>query len=97
MYHVQDYKHFQGCAWPRSSTEKLLSEMFTGRAAQFLAVLKALEDHSRRPLYQGPPNPKTELDQDTVSDVYHVIPNNLRKHINNLLYCYRNYFVLVLN
>lgn len=61
----------QSCAWPRSPTEKLLSEMFTGRAAQFLALLKALEDHNRRPLYQGPPNPKTELDQDTISDVYH--------------------------
>ena len=64
---------FQSCAWPRSPTEKLLSEMFTGRAAQFLALLKALEDHNRRPLYQGPPNPKTELDQDTISDVYHVM------------------------
>jgi len=60
--------------------------MFTGRAAQFLAVLKAFEDHNRRSLYQGPPNPKTELDQDTVSDIYHVIPNHGSLFIIYLLY-----------
>ena len=91
-------RHFQGCAWPRSPTEKLLTEMFAGRAAQFLAVLKALEDHNRRPLYQGPSNPKTELDQDTISDVYHVMYNMATNWSNNLLYYYyRNFFVLVLS
>ena len=59
---------------PRSPTEKLLIEMFTGRAAQFLAVLESLGNDgiTRRPLEQAPPSPSTELDSETVSDVFQV-------------------------
>ena len=57
---------------PRSPTEKLLHEMFSGQSAQFLAVLECLSDSSRRPLEQATPSPITELDNDTVSDVYQV-------------------------
>ena len=57
---------------PRSQTEKLLCEMFNGHSAQFLAILEFLNDSSRRPLEQAPPSPITELDNDTVTDVYQV-------------------------
>ena len=57
---------------PRSPTEKLLFEMFSGQSAQFLAVLEFLSDSSRRPLEQAPPSPITELDHDTITDVYQV-------------------------
>ena len=58
---------------PRSPTERLLGEMFVGRAAQLLAVLEALRGRGcRRPLEQAPPNPVTELDQDTITDVFQV-------------------------
>ncbi|XP_076861097.1 cilia- and flagella-associated protein 54 isoform X4 [Brachyhypopomus gauderio] len=40
-------------AWPRSLTERILTELFVGNAAQFLAVLEALRDPSRRPLSTG--------------------------------------------
>ncbi|XP_039616500.1 cilia- and flagella-associated protein 54 [Polypterus senegalus] len=39
--------------WPRTSTERLLVEMFEGSAAQFLAVIEALWDSSRRVLQTG--------------------------------------------
>ncbi|KAF4791553.1 hypothetical protein TURU_129343 [Turdus rufiventris] len=41
-------------SWPRTTTERLLVEMFDGAAAQFLAILEALSD-SRRNLF--PPHP----------------------------------------
>ncbi|XP_072529245.1 cilia- and flagella-associated protein 54 [Salminus brasiliensis] len=39
--------------WPRTLTERILMELFEGNAAQFLAVLEALWDSSRRPLHTG--------------------------------------------
>ncbi|KAI4876053.1 hypothetical protein NFI96_030101 [Prochilodus magdalenae] len=39
--------------WPRTLTERILMELFEGNAAQFLAVLEALWDSSRRPLQTG--------------------------------------------
>ncbi len=58
---------------PRSSTEKLLLEMFPGGAAQFLAILESISDsRPRRPLDQAPPTPLTDLDQETVTDIYQV-------------------------
>ena len=44
--------------------------MFTGISAQFLAVLEMLLDHKSRPLTRTPPRPMTDLDDDTVTDVY---------------------------
>lgn len=58
---------------PRSSTEKLLLEMFPGQAAQFLAILESIAvGHSQRSLDQAPPRPLTDLDQETVTDIYQV-------------------------
>ena len=57
---------------PRSPTERLLGEMFLGEAAQFLAVMEALSEPSRRLLEQGPPHPVTSLDTETATDVFQV-------------------------
>ena len=57
---------------PRSPTEKLLCEMFGGLCAQFMAVLEALREASCRPFGHISPAPVTELDKDTVADVYQV-------------------------
>ncbi len=59
---------------PRSPTEKLAGEMFSGSAAIFMAVLETLSDSSRRPLTKGPPTAPegTELDQETITDIYQV-------------------------
>lgn len=42
--------------WPRTTTERILMELFEGNAAQFLAVLEALRDSSYRPLQTGIPD-----------------------------------------
>ncbi|KAF7649724.1 hypothetical protein LDENG_00136930 [Lucifuga dentata] len=39
--------------WPRTATERLLKDTFDSSAAQFLGVLEALWDSSRRPLQTG--------------------------------------------
>ena len=59
---------------PRSPTERLLSEMFTGSSTQFLAVLETLTDSSHRPLHRGPPPtpPDIDLDHESITDVYQV-------------------------
>ena len=59
---------------PRSPSEKLLSEMFSGWSAQFLAILEALTDSSHRPLHKGPPPTPadTDLDHESITDVYQV-------------------------
>ncbi len=59
---------------PRSPTEKLAGEMFSGSAAIFMAILETLSDSSRRPLTKGPPTAPegTELDQETITDIYQV-------------------------
>ena len=59
---------------PRSPTEKLLSDMFTGLSGQFLAILETLSDSSHRLLQEGPPPSPigTDLDQETITDVYQV-------------------------
>ncbi|KAB5542294.1 hypothetical protein PHYPO_G00089970 [Pangasianodon hypophthalmus] len=46
----------QNNPWPRTTTERILMELFEGNAAQFLAVLEALWDSSRRPLQTGTPD-----------------------------------------
>ncbi|XP_058841492.1 cilia- and flagella-associated protein 54-like isoform X3 [Acipenser ruthenus] len=46
-------KEVQFLPWPRTSSERLLMEMFDGSAAQFLALLEALWDSSRRLLQTG--------------------------------------------
>ncbi|XP_072554805.1 cilia- and flagella-associated protein 54 isoform X3 [Paramormyrops kingsleyae] len=48
-------KDIQITSWPRTSTERLLMDLFDCHAAQLLAVIEALRDTSRRPLQTGPP------------------------------------------
>ena len=47
--------------------------MFKGKAAQFLAIMECLFDPSCRPLERVAPHPVTDLDNDTVSDVFHEV------------------------
>ena len=44
--------------------------MFTGVSAQFLAVLETLSDHKGHALTRCPPRPVSDLDEDTVTDVF---------------------------
>ena len=56
--------------WPRSPSEKLLDEMFTGCSAKFLAVVESLVEPGCRPLDHAPPRLLTDLDEETLADVY---------------------------
>ncbi|KAM6216446.1 LOW QUALITY PROTEIN: cilia- and flagella-associated protein 54 [Rhynchocyon petersi] len=47
-------KEVQTQPWPRTTTERLLDEMFDSTASRFLAVLEALSDSHRRILQTGP-------------------------------------------
>lgn len=80
--------------YPRSPTEKLLTELFVGEAAQFLAIMEALTDPSCRSLQQGLPQPTTNLDADTTADVIQVRPQTIIIICEIMLpYC-RSYCVL---
>ena len=48
--------------WPRTLTEKLLSDMFDCRCAQFLAILQALSDSNRRLVLAGPAANESEIE-----------------------------------
>ncbi|XP_059167715.1 cilia- and flagella-associated protein 54-like [Physella acuta] len=50
-----NFKDVINLPWPRTSTEKMLAEMFEGSAAQFLAILEALSSSNRRVLQTSPP------------------------------------------
>lgn len=56
--------------WPRTTTEQLLMEMFDGTAAQFLAILEALSDSSRRVLHPTPPVPDEPEIHDVISELF---------------------------
>ncbi|XP_013373994.1 PREDICTED: cilia- and flagella-associated protein 54 isoform X2 [Chinchilla lanigera] len=63
-------KEAQSLPWPRTSTEKLLDEMFDSTASRFLAVVEALSDSSRRTLQTGPlATDEVEL-RDVVSELF---------------------------
>ncbi|XP_056430458.1 cilia- and flagella-associated protein 54 [Hyla sarda] len=55
--------------WPRTSTERLLVEMFGNNAAQFLAILEALTDSNRRILQAGPPVPDEPEIHDVIAEL----------------------------
>lgn len=55
--------------WPRTVTERLLSEMFEGGAAQFLAVLEALTNTQRRALQTGPSSADADMN-DVTSELF---------------------------
>ncbi|NXK70487.1 CFA54 protein, partial [Sylvietta virens] len=57
-------------SWPRTTTERLLVEMFDGAAAQFLAILEALSDSSRTLLPPHPPAPDEIEIRDVTSELF---------------------------
>uniref|UniRef100_A0A663F5F9 Cilia and flagella associated protein 54 n=1 Tax=Aquila chrysaetos chrysaetos TaxID=223781 RepID=A0A663F5F9_AQUCH len=63
-------KEGQNLPWPRTTTERLLTEMFDGVAAQFLAILEALSDSSRRVLHPAPPVPDEIEIRDVISELF---------------------------
>uniref|UniRef100_A0A8C9G169 Cilia and flagella associated protein 54 n=1 Tax=Pavo cristatus TaxID=9049 RepID=A0A8C9G169_PAVCR len=63
-------KEAQNLPWPRTTTEQLLTEMFDGTAAQFLAILEALSDSSRRVLHPTPPVPDEPEIHDVISELF---------------------------
>uniref|UniRef100_A0A8B9PF61 Cilia and flagella associated protein 54 n=1 Tax=Apteryx owenii TaxID=8824 RepID=A0A8B9PF61_APTOW len=63
-------KEAQNLPWPCTATERLLTEMFDGTAAQFLAILEALSDGSRHVLRSAPPVPDEIEIRDVVSELF---------------------------
>ncbi|XP_075789877.1 cilia- and flagella-associated protein 54 isoform X3 [Pelodiscus sinensis] len=63
-------KDTQNLPWPRTVTERLLTEMFDGTAAHFLAILEALSDSNRRVLRPAPPVPDETEIRDVVSELF---------------------------
>ncbi|KFQ28517.1 Uncharacterized protein C12orf55, partial [Mesitornis unicolor] len=63
-------KEAQNLSWPRTTTERLLTEMFDSITAQFLAILEALSDSSRRVLHPAPPVPDEIEVCDVVSELF---------------------------
>ncbi|KAM9292811.1 LOW QUALITY PROTEIN: cilia- and flagella-associated protein 54 [Morus bassanus] len=63
-------KEAQNLPWPRTTTERLLTEMFDGAAAQFLAILEALSDSSRHVLRPAPPVPDEIEIRDVISELF---------------------------
>ncbi|KAK2544270.1 Cfap54 [Columba livia] len=63
-------KEIQNLSWPRTTTERLLTEMFDGAAAQFLAILEALSDSSRHVLRPAPPVPDETEIHDVISELF---------------------------
>ncbi|NXB73393.1 CFA54 protein, partial [Donacobius atricapilla] len=57
-------------SWPRTTTERLLLEMFDGAAAQFLAILEALSSSSRKLLPPHPPVPDETEIRDVTSELF---------------------------
>ncbi|XP_009880942.1 PREDICTED: uncharacterized protein CFAP54 [Charadrius vociferus] len=64
-------KEAQNLPWPRTATERLLTEMFDSAAAQFLAILEALSDSSRRVLHPAPPVPDEVEIRDVISELFY--------------------------
>nr|XP_048691469.1 cilia- and flagella-associated protein 54 isoform X3 [Caretta caretta] len=63
-------KEAQNLPWPRTFTERLLTEMFDGTAAHFLAILEALSDSNRQVLRPAPPVPEETEIRDVVSELF---------------------------
>ena len=56
--------------FPRTNTEKLVLDMFEGHASQFLAILEALSDPSRRICQSSPPHLDISEGGDILMDVW---------------------------
>ncbi|XP_054672267.1 cilia- and flagella-associated protein 54 isoform X4 [Grus americana] len=63
-------KEAQKLPWPRTTTERLLTEMFDSAPAQFLAILEALSDSSRHVLCPAPPVPDEIEIRDVISELF---------------------------
>ncbi|ELU16988.1 hypothetical protein CAPTEDRAFT_224115 [Capitella teleta] len=48
--------------WPRTQSERLLSEMFEGGSAQMLCLLETITDSNRRTLLSNPPAAENEVE-----------------------------------
>lgn len=60
----------QNMPWPRTTTERLLLEMFDCSSAQFFAILEALFDKNRRTLISSPPIPDELEIRDVLSELF---------------------------
>ncbi|XP_019370589.1 PREDICTED: cilia- and flagella-associated protein 54 isoform X2 [Gavialis gangeticus] len=63
-------KEAQHLPWPRTVTERLLTEMFDGTSAQFLAIIEALSDSNRRLLHTAPSLPEEPEIRDVISELF---------------------------
>ncbi|XP_018107846.1 cilia- and flagella-associated protein 54 isoform X2 [Xenopus laevis] len=63
-------KDVEKLPWPRTSTERLLVEMFDNGAVQFLAIIEALSDSNRRVLQGGPPVPDEPEIHDVIAELF---------------------------
>ena len=59
--------HCEQNPWPRTTTERMLSEAFQGRSAQLLAVIEALTDSKRRIAQTSLGAPESD---DSILDVF---------------------------
>ena len=66
----QNLKELQLLPFPRTASEKLVTDMFEGGASQFLALLEALSDPSRRICLSAHPKPDTTEGGDSLMDVW---------------------------
>ncbi|XP_075409327.1 cilia- and flagella-associated protein 54 [Tenrec ecaudatus] len=60
----------QTLPWPRTTTERLLEDMFDSTASRFLAILEALSDSNRRILQTGPVASDEVEIRDVVSELF---------------------------
>nr|XP_013802500.1 PREDICTED: cilia- and flagella-associated protein 54 [Apteryx mantelli mantelli] len=85
-------KEAQNLPWPRTATERLLTEMFDGTAAQFLAILEALSDGSRHVLRSAPPVPDEIEIRDVVSELFfagmEILSGNSIKKQKKSMFCH---------
>ncbi|NWH93599.1 CFA54 protein, partial [Aegithalos caudatus] len=86
-------------SWPRTTTERLLVEMFYTAAAQFLAILEALSDSSRNLLPPHPPVPDEIEIRDVTSELFsaglEILSGNSLKKQELPLYIGENIFVII--
>ena len=74
--------------YPRSSTEKMLAEMFVhNSSAQYVAILETLSDYSRRALDRGPPPNLGDSDFENQNEVYIVSYGGLCSSVLNSSLC----------
>nr|XP_033807043.1 cilia- and flagella-associated protein 54 isoform X2 [Geotrypetes seraphini] len=63
-------KDVEKMSWPRNQTERLLSEMFDGRALHFFAIIEALSDSNRRVFKNDTVLPDEPEIQEVVTELF---------------------------